>query len=82
MVEEQILMQYLDFGWKDVHHPWSAHGGVFNSHHLLKHLTEKILPMAEKFEISLEPPINFPTPPEMMNLRTESELSFFVQIWQ
>ena len=75
-IKEQIVIQYLGLGWKDAHHLCSAHGEVFNSHHLLKRLTEKVLPKAETFEILLEPPINFPTPPKMMNLGTESELLF------
>ena len=75
-VKEQILIRYLGLGWEDALHPWSSQGVVFNSQQLLNHLIEKVIPMTGQQEVPSEPPINFPEPPEMMTLGTESELAF------
>jgi hypothetical protein len=75
-VKEQILIRYLGLSWEEAHHPWSSQGVVFNSQHVLNHLIEKVLPLAQQHEVPSEPPINFPKPPDMMKLGTESELAF------
>ena len=75
-VKEQILICYLGLRCEDAHHPWSKSGVTFSSKQLLKHLIETVIPMANELTIPVEPPIKFPSPPELQLLGTESELSF------
>jgi hypothetical protein len=75
-VKEQILIWYLGLGWEDAHHPWSKSGVTFSSKQLFKHLIGTVIPLADNLQIPLEPPLHFPSPPELQLLGTQSELSF------
>ena len=66
----------MQLGWEDGHHPLSANGEVFNSKHLLSHLIQTVLPLAEKLEVPEDVPIHFPAPPDSMVLGIEPKLSF------
>jgi hypothetical protein len=36
-VKEQMLIIFIGFGWKYLHHPWSEGGVQFSTDHLLKY---------------------------------------------
>ena len=69
-------MHNFGHGWEEAHHPWSKGGTTFSSKQLLKHLSEKVIPMADELDIPIEPPSKFPAPSDLLLLGTESELSF------
>lgn len=55
-VKEQILIRFIGFGWKVLHHPWSD-GGVESPNHLLNHL----IPEQKKQGIPDKPTIELPS---------------------
>ena len=57
-VKEQILIHCFGLGLEEAHHPWSKGGITFSSKQLLKHLTEKLIPMADELDILMELPLN------------------------
>ena len=74
-VKEQILIRYLGLGWVDAHHPWSAGTIAYTSKQLLRHLTLKVIPMADDLPVPTEPPLNLPSLPVMSKLGTVSSLA-------
>ena len=76
-VKEQILIRYLGLGIKEAHHPWSKGQHTYTADELLDHLMKKVIPLESELKrgkLPTEALMNFPPPPEQMNLGTTSEL--------
>ncbi len=61
-------------GGKERHHPWSQEGNVFSSKQVLDHLISVAIPLEKEIDVSDEPPIKLPKPPEIQTLGTNSTL--------
>mmetsp|Transcript_9817 Transcript_9817/g.20905 ORF Transcript_9817/g.20905 Transcript_9817/m.20905 type:complete len:211 (-) Transcript_9817:255-887(-) len=79
-VKEQILIRYLGLGWNEAHHPWSSGGTTFSSRHLFNHLVQKVIPLANKYEVSQEPPLTLPAPSNLPQLGEKSVIAETLQV--
>ena len=75
-VKEQILSRYLGLGWTKAHHPWSSKDhGTYKSTHLLKLLTDIVIPLTDVNDKPDEPPLKMSTPSQRRALGTTSTLA-------
>lgn len=71
-VKEQIKIQVVGFGWKDLHHPWSRNGIVYSPEQLRDYLINSIIPEQKKRKIPKQPTVNLPSRGDRNQLGTES----------
>ena len=75
-VKGQILIRYLGCGWIEAHHPWSMNGTTYTSSYLFKFLKDTVIPLEKKMGgIPKEPPLEIPSPPEMMKMGKKTDLA-------
>ena len=67
-VKEHIIIQYLDLGWIEAHHPWSKADTIYSPDELFQHLVETVIPLAKDEMVSDKPPSKLPSPPDMYKL--------------
>ena len=74
-VKEQIQIRFKGLGWENAHHAWSGGGVIYRADKLFKHLVEVVIPLAGELDEPSEPPLNIPSPPDMKDLGTTSDLA-------
>ena len=74
-VKEQHLIPFLGLGWLEAHHPWSRGKHTFSADELFDNLINVVIPLYDKLDPPDKPPLSMPTPPDMVELGTTSDLA-------
>lgn len=69
-------MREKGLGWAKAHLPWSSNGVPYRyrSDVLFKNCLDNVLPLADTLQVPIEPPIEWPEPPQLPTLGTIGDI--------
>ena len=69
------MIPFLGLGWLEAHHPWSKGKHTFSADELFETFINVVIPLYDKLDAPDKPPLSMPTPPDMVELGTTSDLA-------